>query len=121
MVSLKSAAVGIGAIIAVGYLAIKTQAGKGLSELATGIVQSISSPFVAVGGGLKVMSEGISAMLSPRIAPTIAPTFTWKGWDPFGKREEDRNNGNSGAEAPKPWLNSYGARKEDRYNGAGAR
>ena len=107
MPSLKGLAVGVGAVIVVGYIALRTKAGEGLLQMATGVTKAVASPFAGLGEGLGILGTGISAALSPTIAPTIAPKFDWSQWLPFGNgaingngngngvRQEDRNgNGN---------------------------
>jgi len=103
---LTSLAIGIGAIIIVGWLSKATKAGLGLGELAGGIRGIIEQPLMGFG-------TGISAALSPRIAPELAPVFApeWApvGFEWFGDvsrwlfpslRTEDRNNGNGGIIPP---------------------
>ena len=76
MVSLVSLAIGVGAIIIVGWLSKATRAGLGLGELAGGIRGIIEQPLMGFG-------KGISAALSPRIAPELAPVFAPE-WAPVG-------------------------------------
>jgi len=117
MPSLKGLAVGVGAVIAVGYLALRTKAGTGLSSLATGIVQTISAPLVGVGGGLKILGEGVSAFLSPTIAPTIAPKFDWSGWNPFPSTTSNGTTNGNGTDPTTPMSQISKTRTEDRPAG----
>lgn len=116
MASLKGLAVGVGAVIVVGYLALKTGAAKGISDVAEAVTGAVASPFAGVGKGLSTLATGISDVFSPTIAPRIAPTFDWSGWQPFGNgpRQEDRNGNGL-----KNGLNGGGggARTEDRNGG----
>jgi len=142
MASLKGLALGVGAIIAVGIIATRTGAAKGISDIAKSVTQTFASPLVGIGGGLKTLGTGVSAFLSPTIAPTIKPIFDWSGWLPFGNgngavngtgngvRDEDRNGNGNGLmkvilpdptykyTAPtSPTLPGYAPRPEDRTNG----
>jgi len=101
MASLKGLAVGVGAVIIVGYLALKTGAARGISDVAESVTSAVAAPFAGIGKGLSTLAIGVSDVFSPTIAPTIAPKFDWSGWMPFGNgaetpaRQEDRNgNGN---------------------------
>jgi len=120
MASLKGLAVGVGAVIVVGYLALKTGAAKGISDVAEAVTGAVAAPFAGIGTGLSSLATGVSDVFSPTIAPTIAPKFDWSGWLPFGPsngngpRQEDRNgngltNGLNGG--------GGGARTEDRNGG----
>lgn len=118
MPSMKGLAVGVGAVLIVGYLALKTGAARGLSDISAAVTQAVASPFAGLGTGLSTLAGGISDVFSPTVAPTIAPIFDWSGWKPFGNgngRTEDRNNGNG----LKNGLNGGGggARTEDRNGG----
>jgi len=120
MPSMKGLAVGVGAVLIVGYLALKTGAARGISDVAGAVTQAVASPFAGLGTGLSTLSAGISDVFSPTIAPTIAPKFDWSGWLPFGPsngngRTEDRNGNGLGN-----GLNGGGggARTEDRNGGA---
>lgn len=110
MPSLKGLAMGLGAVIVVGYLALRTGAARGIRELATGVTEAVASPFAGLGTGLTTLAAGVSDIFSPTIAPTIAPKFDWSKWLPFGP-----GNGN-GNGIP---TNGGGARTEDRKNGNG--
>ncbi|GAH70099.1 unnamed protein product [marine sediment metagenome] len=144
MASLKGLALGLTAIIAVGYIATKTGAAKGISGVAQAVTQTFMAPFKGIGEGLSTMGVGISKVLSPRVEPTFAPKFDWSEWMPFGPpskngngvRAEDRNNGNGiiavshvridvtearrrelAAEGRTGPLYTVSARPEDRNNG----
>lgn len=105
MPSLKGLALGAGVLIVLGFVALRTKAGEGLSSLASGITRTISAPLVGVGGGLKILGEGVSTFLSPTISPTIRPILDLSGFkipgfgtqEPTsGAREEDRNGSGAG-------------------------
>jgi len=118
MPSMKGLAVGVGAVLIVGYLALKTGAARGLSDISQSVTQAVAAPFTGLGTGLSSLAGGVSALFSPTVAPTIAPIFDWSGWKPFGNgngRTEDRDNGNG----LKNGLNGGGggARTEDRNGG----
>jgi len=110
MPSMKGLAVGVGAIIVVGYLALKTGAARGLQDIAGAVTSAVASPFAGLGTGLSTLAGGVSDIFSPTIAPTIAPKFDWSGWLPFGP-----SNGNGNGNG----VNGGGARQEDRKNGNG--
>ncbi|GAI41740.1 unnamed protein product, partial [marine sediment metagenome] len=115
MPSMKGLAVGVGAVLIVGYLALRTGAARGLSDIATSVTEAVASPFAGLGTGLSTLAGGLSDVFSPTIAPTIAPKFDWSGWLPFGPGNGNGNgNGVNGAGA------RTGYRQEDRnLNGNG--
>ncbi|GAI34027.1 unnamed protein product, partial [marine sediment metagenome] len=49
MPSMKGLAVGVGAIIIVGYLALKTGAARGLQDIAGAVTSAVASPFAGLG------------------------------------------------------------------------
>jgi hypothetical protein len=115
MPSMKGLAVGVGAVLIVGYLALRTGAARGLSDIAESVTSAVASPFAGLGQGLSSLAGGVSDIFSPTIAPTIAPKFDWSGWLPFGPGNGNGNgNGTNGAGA------RTGYRQEDRnLNGNG--
>lgn len=132
MPSMKGLAVGVGAVLIVGYLALKTGAAKGISDVAGAVTSAVASPFAGLGTGLSSLAGGVSDIFSPTIAPTIAPKFDWSGWKPFGPgpeqpaRLEDRNGNGNGIPTIKVSdtgngkvngngiVNGNGSRPEDR-------
>lgn len=113
---LTSLAIGVGAIILVGWLSKVTKAGAGLGELAGGVRSIVEQPLTGLGAG-------ISAALSPRIAPELAPVFApeWApvGFEWFGDiqkwlfpslRDEDRGTQNGGIVPPPSNGGGAGAR-----------
>ncbi len=118
MPDMKGLAVGVGAVLIVGYLALRTGAARGLSDIAGAVTEAVASPFAGLGSGLSTLSTGISDLFSPTVSPTIAPIFDWSGWKPFGN---GTRNGNGNGNGLGNGLNGGGggARGEDRQNGNG--
>ena len=126
MVSLVSLAIGVGAIIVVGWLSKYTKAGLGLGELAGGIRGIIEQPLTGFGAGI---SAALSPRIAPEFAPRLAPELVWPEVWPFApwgqfQPQADVETGNG---APPPanggagarngiWPAGYGngARQEDR-------
>ena len=122
MPDMKGLAVGVGAILIVGYLALKTGAARGLSDVAEAVTSAVASPFAGLGEGLSSLAGGVSDIFSPTIAPTIAPKFDWSGWLPFGPGNGNgTGNGNGNGNGSNGGGARTGYRQEDRnLNGNGA-
>jgi len=134
MASLKGLALGLTAIIAVGYIATRTKAAAGISGLASAVTRAVAAPFAGLGEGFETLGAGFSTLMSPTMAPTFAPVFDWSQWKPFGNgngaingngngvRDEDRNGNGNGLitvsdKPPRTWE-PYKPRNEDRNNGS---